>query len=51
MIMPRKNNKKTNAKIEQVIELLKFSLSLEDEEILKSTIESVIEILEEEKTK
>jgi hypothetical protein len=34
-------------KIEQVIELLKFALSLEDEEIIKSTVESVIEILEE----
>ncbi len=40
--------KKKNIKIEQVIELLKFSLSLEDEEIIRSTIESVIEILEEE---
>lgn len=35
-------------KIEQVIELLKFALSLDDEEIMKSTVESVIEILEEE---
>jgi hypothetical protein len=38
-------------KLEQVIELLKFALSLEDEEIMKSTIESVIEILEEENGK
>jgi hypothetical protein len=35
-------------KLEQVIELLKFALSLNDEEIIKSTVESVIEILEEE---
>lgn len=35
-------------KLEQVIELLKFALSLDDEEIVKSTVESVIEILEEE---
>ena len=35
-------------KLEQVVELLKFALSLEDEEIIKSTVESVIEILEEE---
>jgi len=35
-------------KIEQVIALLKFALSLDDEEIIKSTVESVIEILEEE---
>lgn len=38
-------------KIEQVIELLKFALSLDDEEIMKSTVESVIEILEEEISK
>jgi len=35
-------------KLEQVIELLKFALTLDDEEIMKSTVESVIEILEEE---
>lgn len=35
-------------KLEQVIELLKFALSLDDEEIMKSTVESVIEILQEE---
>lgn len=35
-------------KLEQVIELLKFALSVDDEEIIKSTVESVIEILEEE---
>jgi hypothetical protein len=40
--------KKSNPKIKKVIELLKFSLSLNDEEIIRSTIESVIEILEEE---
>jgi hypothetical protein len=35
-------------KLEQIIELLRFVLSLDDEEIIKSTVESVIEILEEE---
>jgi hypothetical protein len=35
-------------KLEHIIELLKFALSLDDEEIMKSTVESVIEILEEE---
>jgi hypothetical protein len=35
-------------KLEQVIDLLKFALTLDDEEIIKSTVESVIEILEEE---
>ena len=34
-------------KLKQVIDLLKFSLFLEDQEIVKSTIESVIEILTE----
>jgi hypothetical protein len=34
--------------LEQIIELLKFALSLEDQEIIKSTVESVIEILQEE---
>lgn len=35
-------------KLQQIVELLKFSLSLEDHEIIKSTVESVIEILQEE---
>lgn len=39
---------RSNQKLEHVIELLKFVLSLDDEEIIKSTVESVIEILEEE---
>lgn len=42
----KKNN--DTHKLKQVIELLKFALSLDDDEIMKSTIESVIEILEEE---
>lgn len=48
------SNKKDNndkSKLENVVELLKFALSLDDEEIMKSTIESVIEILEEEISK
>lgn len=40
-----------NQKIQQIIDLLKFVLTLDDEEILRSTIESVIELLEEEITK
>lgn len=35
-------------KLLQVVGLLKFVKSLDDEEIIKTTIESVIEILEEE---
>lgn len=38
-------------KLEQIVALLKFALSLEDQEIIKSTVESVIEILEEEISK
>lgn len=44
------NNNKQNIdkhKLEQIIDLLKFALSLEDEEIIKSTVESVIETLQE----
>jgi hypothetical protein len=44
-----KNKKVGNDyKLKQIVDLLKFSLSLEDEEIIKSTVESVIELLEEE---
>lgn len=35
-------------KLEQIVELLRFALSLDDQEIIKSTVESVIEILAEE---
>jgi hypothetical protein len=48
--MPRKskNNDERKQKLIQIVELLKFSLTVDDEEILKSTIESIIELLEEE---
>lgn len=49
--MSSKDNGDRNHKLNQVIDLLKFALSLDDEEIVKSTVESVIEILEEEITK
>lgn len=35
-------------KIKKVVDLLKFSLETEDPELLKSTIDSVIDMLEEE---
>jgi hypothetical protein len=47
-VMSNKKDNTNKSKLEQVVELLKFALSLDDEEIMKSTIESVIEILEEE---
>ena len=46
--MTNKNNEDRDHKLKQVIDLLKFALSLDDEEIIRSTVESVIEILEEE---
>lgn len=46
--MKHKGGNSDKHKLEQVVELLKFALSLDDEEIIKSTVESVIEILEEE---
>ncbi|HEY5267981.1 MAG TPA: hypothetical protein VII94_02510 [Candidatus Saccharimonadales bacterium] len=49
--MIKKGADSDNHKIEQVIDLLKFALSLEDEEIIKSTVESVIEMLQEEISK
>lgn len=50
-IMSNKKDNNDKSKLENVVELLKFALSLDDEEIMKSTIESVIEILEEEISK
>lgn len=35
-------------KLQQIVDLLKFVRTLDDEEIVESTIESVIELLEEE---
>jgi len=51
--MPKKtkSNDGRKQKLIQVVELLKFVLTLDDEEIMKSTIESVIELLEEENGK
>lgn len=48
--MPKKsdNKKQLKDKLQHLVELLKFSLSLDDDEVIKSTIESVIESLEEE---
>lgn len=46
-----KNITERNAKLIQVVELLKFILTLDDQEITHSTIESIIEILEEEISK
>lgn len=46
--MTSNKNGEDKHKLEQVVELLKFALTLDDEEIVKSTVESVIEILQEE---
>lgn len=48
--MAKKSNSsdERKQKLRQVVELLKFVQTLDDEEIIKSTIESVIELLDEE---
>lgn len=47
--MPKKTKKEISyQKLQQVVDLLKFVLTLNDEEITRSTIESAIESLEEE---
>ena len=43
--MKKKSNK--NHELQKLIDLLKFAITLDDEELLKSTVESVIESLEE----
>lgn len=45
--MNARNDDNDNAKIKQIVEMLKFVLTIEDEEIIKSSIESAIEMLEE----
>jgi hypothetical protein len=42
------NNGEDKQKLKQIVDLLKFVQTLDDEEIIKSTIESIIELLEEE---
>lgn len=37
-----------NRELKRVIDMLKFILTVDDEEIVKSTIESIIETLEEQ---
>jgi len=35
-------------KLQKIVDLLKFVLTLDDEELLKSSVESVIDLLEDE---
>lgn len=48
--MSKKSNSDGEAKqkLRQIVALLKFVQTLDDEEIIKSTIESIVELLEEE---
>ena len=48
--MSKKSNGKPTdkQKLQQIVDLLKFIQTIDDEEIIKSTVESVIELLEEE---
>jgi len=48
---PNSNNDEKNQKLKQVTEILRFVLTVDDEELVKSTIESVIELLEDEISK
>jgi hypothetical protein len=48
MTKKTKQPDETKQKLQQALDLLKFVLTLDDEEITKSTIEAVIELLEEE---
>ena len=52
-VMAKKSKEEYVSKdqLKQVVELLKLVLTLDDEEIMKSTVESVIELLEEENSK
>lgn len=40
-----------NRELQRIVEMLKFLLTVDDEEIVKSTIESIIETLEEKISK
>ena len=51
MARKSKDEPVSKERLKKVVELLKFVLTLDDEEIVKSTIESVIELLEEENSK
>lgn len=46
MTINNKIDRKT--RIKRIVDLLKFVISLNDEELIKSTVESVIELLEED---
>jgi len=46
--MSKKSSKERNEKLKQIIELLKFTLQIDDVEILKSSIEAAIEVLQDE---
>jgi len=40
-----------NRELRRIVEMLKFIMTIDDEEIVKSTIESIIEMLEEQISK
>lgn len=39
---------KKKYKLRQILELLKLSLAIDDEEVLRATVESIIEMIEDE---
>jgi Trp operon repressor len=46
-----KNITSKKQRLQQIVDILKFVLTLDDEELLKSSVESVIDLLEEEISK
>jgi Trp operon repressor len=46
--MSRKSSTLDKDKLQQITDLLKFILTLDDQEVVKNTIEAIIELLEEE---
>lgn len=50
-VMTKQDTGNQKYKLQRIIELLRFVITLDDPEIVKSTIESVIELLEEEISK
>jgi hypothetical protein len=47
-VMPKPPKSQKNSKLKKIVKILKFLLTIEDMEVIKSSIESIIDQLEEE---